>query len=148
MSLFMETTKISAEQTVSEIQKVLGKYGAKSIQVEYEGGEVKAVAFIVMVGEQRLPFMLPARWEAVHDALYKNKTNAYEDSRVMERCAHAKRVAWRQILRWVEAQMAMVQTNMVKLEEVFMPYLVVDNKGQTLFQKLENSQFLLEGPKK
>lgn len=53
----------------------------------------------------------------------------------------AKRIAWRQILRWVEAQLALVETDMVKMQEVFMPYIQVNIKGQTLYEKLEESKF-------
>ena len=53
----------------------------------------------------------------------------------------AKRVSWRQILRWVEAQLALTYTNMVKVEEVFLPYIQVNVEGQTLFEKLENNKF-------
>ena len=53
----------------------------------------------------------------------------------------AKRVAWRQLLRWVEVQLAFTRTNMVKVEEVFLPYVQVNIDGQTLFEKLENTNF-------
>ena len=52
----------------------------------------------------------------------------------------AKRIAWRQILRWVEAQLALVETGMVKIQEVFIPYMLMD-KGKTLYEKLEETQF-------
>ncbi|MDD4980682.1 MAG: hypothetical protein PHC54_05390 [Candidatus Omnitrophica bacterium] len=54
----------------------------------------------------------------------------------------AKRVAWRQILRWVEAQMALVETNMVKIQEVFMPYIQMTISGQTLYEKIEQKGFI------
>jgi peroxiredoxin family protein len=55
----------------------------------------------------------------------------------------AERVAWRILKDWVEAQMALLDIEMVKMEEIFMPY-IVDQKGQTLYEKLEQKQFLLE----
>lgn len=58
--------------------------------------------------------------------------------------AQAKRIAWRQILRWVEAQMAFVETGMVKMEEVFMPYIQV-GIDETLFDRLEGQGFRLIG---
>lgn len=146
MTLYMETTQISAEQTVGEIQRVLGRYGAKSIQVEYTGGEVSGVAFIVEIEGQRVPFVLPCRWKAVHKMML-DRMKRVRESRVGEYEAQAKRVAWRQILRWVEAQLALVQTKMVRIEEVFLPYMVIGQGGRTLFQKLEDSKFLLEAPK-
>lgn len=150
MSLFfMETTKISPEQTVGEIQQVLCRYGANAIQLEYENGGIKAVKFIVEVEGQKVPFLLPCRWKEVHTALINRKTKPRE-SREEEYILQAKRIAWRQIYRWIEAQLALVETNMVRIEEVFMPYLVVNRKGETLYEQISTNGFkgqLLEGPK-
>ena len=38
--------------------------------------------------------------------------------------------------------MALLDIQMVKFEEVFMPY-IVDKHGRTLFEKLEEQQFLI-----
>jgi len=43
--LFMETTQINPSQTVSQIQEILGKYGAVAILIEYESSEVVAISF-------------------------------------------------------------------------------------------------------
>ncbi len=55
----------------------------------------------------------------------------------------AYRVAWRNILDWVQAQMALIEIEMTKLEEVFLPYMVAKS-GKTYFETLENRQFQLE----
>ena len=48
------------------------------------------------------------------------------------------RTAWRITKDWVEAQMAIVETKMVTLPQVFLPYAVTQN-GQTVYEKiLEN----------
>jgi hypothetical protein len=46
-TLFMETTKIEPSQTVGEIQKILGQYGASAIRTDYDRGEVIAVSFTI-----------------------------------------------------------------------------------------------------
>lgn len=137
-TLFMETTKIEPEQTVAEIQRILGKYGAGAVMTEYDKGEVVAVTFKIKLAENKyLPFKLPCRWQPIHQLLCSRyKRGARIDLRIQ-----AKRVAWRQILRWIEAQMALVETNMVKIQEVFMPYLQVSITGQTFFEKLEQKGF-------
>ena len=145
----METTKISPEQTVGEIQQVLCRYGAAAIQLEYESGGIKAVKFIVDVDGQKVPFLLPCRWKEVHTALL-NRMRKARESREEEYILQAKRIAWRQIYRWIEAQLALVETNMVRIEEVFMPYLVVNKKGETLYEQMKAVEFkgqLLEAPK-
>jgi len=144
-TLFMETTNIDPSQTVGEIQKIIGQYGASAIRTDYEGGEVVAVSFTIKINNDHIPFRLPCRWEAIFEHLkLKRKRKPYKRNDT----AQAKRVAWRQILRWVEAQLALTETNMVKLHEVFMPYLLMD-KGQTIFEKFEsqNWKFQIEHKK-
>jgi hypothetical protein len=148
-AIFMETTKIEPSQTVGEIQKILGEYGASAIRTDYDNGEVVSVSFTININGDQVPFRLPCRWEAL---------KSFFDSRRKRRSGRgrpyggsvtrAKRVAWRQILRWVEAQLALTETKMAQLHEVFMPYLLVD-KGQTIFEKLEsqNWKFQLEHKK-
>jgi len=139
-TLFMETTKIEPEQTVTEIQQVLGKYGAGAILTEYDKGQITGVAFKINVNGKEIPFRLPCRWQAIHKTLsWKRKKSRYDSE---ERdIQQAKRIAWRQLLRWIEAQMALVQTDMVKIQEVFMPYIQVNLAGQTLYEKIEQSKF-------
>lgn len=146
-TLFMETTKISAGITVGQIQNVLGKYGATQILTDYEDGEVSAVSFCIQVGKNKVPFRLPCRWKAVHTFFVNRYKNSMNENQERNCVSQSKRVAWRQILRWIDAQLALVETEMVRIEEVFMPYLVVDKKGTTLYQQIAEKNFLLEAPK-
>ncbi len=150
-TLFMETTHIESSQTVGDIQKILGKYGASAIRTDYEKGEVVSVSFTIALNGDQIPFRLPCRWEAVYN-IFKARMKKHNEEFFLKReqdwIGQAKRVAWRQILRWVEAQLALTETRMTKLHEVFMPYLLVD-KGQTLFERLEsqNWRFQIEHKK-
>ena len=55
----------------------------------------------------------------------------------------AVRTAWRIVKDWVEAQMALVKTQMATTQEVFLPYAVMKD-GRTLSQHVEtNPGFLL-----
>ena len=58
----------------------------------------------------------------------------------------AYRVAWRNILDWVEAQMALLEIEMAKIEEIFLPYMV-NSIGETFFERMEQRGFLLESGK-
>lgn len=148
MTLFMETTKIPPEQTVGQIQALLGRYGASAILMEYEGGAVSAVAFKYPVNGEQIPFRLPCRWHPIRDHfINRRKNNVYDDGQIASYEAQAKRVAWRQILRWIEAQMALVDTKMVSVQEVFMPYMQIGKRGETAYELMEKKNFLLEGPK-
>ncbi len=139
-TLFMETTKIASEKTVSEIQTVLGKYGAGAILVDYDKGEVIAVSFKIIVAGQEIPFKLPCKPEAIYVILAERR--AYPKDYEEKDMEQSKRVAWRQILRWVQAQMALVETDMVKIQEVFMPYIQM-KLGHTLYEQLEKTKFTM-----
>lgn len=46
----------------------------------------------------------------------------------------AERIAWRQLFRWTQVQMAMVEMGMAATDEVFLPYLEAGDEGQSLCQ--------------
>ena len=51
----------------------------------------------------------------------------------------ATRVAWRILKDWIEAQLALLDTGMVELEEIFLPYMLQGD--QTLYQALQAGNF-------
>ena len=52
------------------------------------------------------------------------------------------RVAWRNIRDWVMAQLALYETEIIDMPQVFLPF-ATDAKGQTLYNKMLNGKFLL-----
>ena len=133
-TLFMETTKIETTRTVSELQAVLGKYGATKIVMDFVGSNVDGIAFMYpWDGEREVPFRLPCRWREIETILRQGHRRPKSNDTFEN---WARRVAWRQILRWVQAQMALVETKMVKVTEVFLPYVVMKNK-ETMFDQIE-----------
>lgn len=140
----METTKIHIGQTVAEIQQILGQYGACAVMTEYVKGDVIAVCFKVMFLDRAIPFRLPCRWDQIFKILYGRKKKGTHASGPLDSMKEqAKRIAWRQILRWVEAQMALVETDMVAIHEVFLPYMQVSISGETLADRLVANKFAL-----
>jgi len=124
------------------IQQCLAEHGVKRMINEYDNnGRISSITFSIMVNENELGVKLPARVDNVEKILYGDKklTDAQREQ--------SYRTAWANIRDWVTAQMALIDTNMVKMEEVFLPY-VVDQQGVSLFEKLEQSHFLLSDEKR
>lgn len=140
MAILNYTTTIEAYKTVSEIENILVKHKAKSIMKDYNGEAIESLSFLVDVGYNQIPIKMPAKVDECLKVLQNEKKT---NSKVKATREQAERVAWRILKDWVEAQMALLDINMVKMEEVFMPY-IVDKSGQTLFEKLEEKRFLLE----
>lgn len=147
MPLLNYTSEVDADKTIGEINKILSKMGASSVMTDYNDGIVSALSFAIDRNGQKLGFRLPCDWKPVYDVMYKDK-KAYEEHdkryahQQSERRMQAVRTSWRIVKDWIEAQMALIETNMAKTEQVFLPYLVV-GKGETLYEQLSESQFKL-----
>ena len=106
VTFYMETTKIEVDRTVAEIQMVLGRSGCCGVMTLFdENKEVSAVAFKILFLDREVAFKLPARWLPIYEELRSRVKKARKNTDA-ELQAQAKRIAWRQILRWVEAQLA------------------------------------------
>ena len=60
----------------------------------------------------------------------------------------AARVAWRIILYWLDAQLALIQANLGTLEQIFLPFCQAQD-GKTLYEQLRDrsfSDYLLPSP--
>jgi len=126
--IFMGRTEIATEKTAAEIQQVLVASGARQIVADYgPQGNINGLRFVIEAQGMLLAFALPVRVEPLVKQLRGDR-------------AQAERVAWRQLLRWVQAQMAMIEVGMVRAEEVYAPYML-QRDGRTLFELLAEAQF-------
>lgn len=143
------TTKISVDTTVHEIEKILSEHGAKKILKDYDGaGNITAVSFMVEIDGRDIPFKLPIDLNAWIALLNKAVAERSGIARRFENDAdQARRIGWRVIKDWIDAQMALVETKTVKLDQVFLPYVWDMNKDQTFYEKfVENKGKFLALP--
>jgi hypothetical protein len=132
------STKISAAQTVAEMQALLAQHGARRIGVDYDASGVpSSLDFLLATPHGQRGFSLPAsvdRMEALlqkEDAAGRLKagSRAERTSR-----AQAERVAWRVMKTWLEAQLALVATGMIDVDQALLAFLQVDAAGRTLYE--------------
>lgn len=132
------STTVDALKTVGEIQGILVAHGARSILMNYgKDGGIESLSFIVETPYGDMPIRLPINAKAVLKVL--------EEQRVPPRYANyqqAVRIAWRIVKDWVRAQMAILETEMVKMEQIFLPYMITKN-NQTLYESMVDRGFYL-----
>lgn len=122
--------------TLGQIQGQLVKHGAKKILQDYDdAGRITALSFMIDTPLGPRGIRLPANVDAVHKVLTKQKVKCDREQ--------AERVAWRIVKDWVEAQMAILESEMVQMEEIFLPYMV-SASGQTLFEAYQNNQLQID----
>lgn len=151
MGLLNYTTEVDADKTAAEIAKILSKHGASAVMTEYHPTEeyVTALSFKIRMGDKEASFRLPIDWKPVYAILTNGKSwkQSYDDKykRKMESTwrLQAVRTSWRIVKDWVEAQCALIETQMVTTGQVFLPYLIMRD-GKTLAETVaHNPQFLL-----
>ena len=151
-TLYLETTEVAPERSAADIICLLVRGGAREVAMSYDGRQkVTGLRFTIQVGPHQLLFALPARTGPVYDYLHrqvKGRGSWYDSQdQVSKLRAKAERIAWRQMLRWIQAQLAMIETGMVQTHEVFLPYL--QQGGQTLFEAfVDHSLKALPAPAK
>ena len=117
---------ITAQKSIGEIQGILVSKGAEHIFMDYKDGEPIGLSFIIKTQFGATPFRLPANIERVQAVLNKQRVRTTIPREL------ASRVAWRILKDWVRAQMAILETEMVSIEQIFLPYMEVKN-GRILF---------------
>lgn len=138
MALKNYTTTIGVHKTLGEIQQILVDHGARKVMYDYDdNGHVTNLSFSVPTPDGDRGIKLPADAQAVLEVLKqqkkagKIKTNPDYDQ--------AERTAWRIVKDWIDAQMAILEYQMVQFDEIFLPYMVND-QGQTFFQAYKQKQ--------
>lgn len=130
------TTSIKVEKTIGEIESILAKFGASKIMKEFDKeGNPESLSFIIATEHGTMPFKLPMRLEKVYSILCKSQIPKKLRSR-----EQAARIGWRILKDWVDSQMALLQIEMAKIEEILLPY-VVQKGGKTMYEMIEERGF-------
>jgi hypothetical protein len=142
-SVFMGTTAVPARASRDQIMALLIDRGAQNISQEYGLKKVVGLSFGLVTKFGPMRFDLPLRVDPIFAKLQEERRRQRE-----QHAAHdmesAERIAWRQLLRWVEVQLAMVDLGMAQDAEVFMPY-AVQQGGKTMFAMFTEQRLLGAG---
>ena len=130
-------TAVPVDRTVSQIMAILARHGASEIMTAY-GDDHQPIGLQWRTSTESGPlaFRLPVNVEAVFQLLTRSgllKTDA------AKREAQARRVAWRNVKDWIDAQMALLEAEQVRVEEIFLPYML--SGGQTLYEAMLDRGF-------
>jgi hypothetical protein len=115
---------------------LLAVSGANAIFSEFHEKVPVALSFRVKTEFGVLTFRLPTNAEGVYAVLQRSRSISPK-FRTREQAA---RMAWRIILFWLDAQLALTQAGLVEIEEVFLPYCQGQD-GKTLYEQLRDRSF-------
>ena len=135
MTIKNYTTTKTAAQTVADIQAILAKHGARQIMFDYsDDGHITCVCFTIVTSQGIQGVKLPGNTDKMPEVLRRQKIKADYQK--------AENVAWRNIKDWLDAQLAILETEMVTIDQIMLPYFVYKN-GDTAYELYHNKQLLL-----
>ncbi len=124
------TTSIPAAQSIGEIEQILLDYGALDFmkKADPETRQFSEVMFTMIVRGRKVPFRFPVNIAALADTLYQEYRRSTRNGKKPREdfAEQAYRVGWRIIKDWLHAQVSLLDTGMVQLETVMMPYILMD----------------------
>jgi hypothetical protein len=115
-SIAFYTTEVATTKTIGEIMTLLHKFKASAILTEFnDDRSIKAISFKIKTKFGEMPFHLPANVEGEW-AVLKRSANIPPKYKTPEQ---AKRVAWREVFHWLDAQVAIIESGQVVPEQIF-----------------------------
>lgn len=136
-AIHMQYTTVKPEKTIMEIKMVFDRFDVpyRQFSERREDDGSLSVFFSIMHNGTELPFKLPVNAKGLLAYAKKQRVSKIKD------LDQATKVAWRQVLRWVESQLALVQSHTVECAQVFLPYMVVDGNDNTMYDRMLATNF-------
>lgn len=139
MPLLNYTTTVPVSRTVAQIHGLLVGAAARQIGTDYDpAGQPVGVMFVTDTVAGPRAFTLPVATGRVKAVLEREKVEPRYRS-----AEHAQRVAWRIVKDWVEAQLALIRTEMVTLDQIMLPYMKAGPAGETVYELYRREQLAL-----
>jgi len=134
------TTTKGASYHLNVLQEALVSHGAVGMQMMYDGEKrISSVQFAIPFKDgKNVSFALPCEWRKFQQVLKNQKVKRWDEDE------YAYRVAWANIKDWVLAQMALYESQMVDMPQIFLPFAVNAN-GSTLYEAMMKNPSLLLG---
>lgn len=132
-------TTVSAEKSISDVERLLTTFGATAIMKEYyTDGRCRALMFRIGLAG----YKIPVNDEGVKKCLWIGRRTSRVNG-LRSREEQAYRVAWRIIKDWVHSQLSIVKSGQASTEEVLLAYMF-DGK-RTLYQAYTQGALQIEG---
>jgi|WetSurMetagenome_2_1015567.scaffolds.fasta_scaffold266443_2 hypothetical protein len=145
-----KSSKMKIQDIIAKITARLIQADANNIRQETSNQQVVGIYFTLDINGTTIQFKLPAKSEAVINAMLKDiktKPHHAKYNEMVDRVKEQGEVtAWKILLDWVEVQLTMIQTESVEAAEIFLPFAYNPTLDKTLFQIMKSdskAMFLL-----
>lgn len=130
--------KLGAGAYLTQIQDALVAHGAVGMQMMYDTDRrISSLQFALPFKDgKNISFALPCEWRKFQQVLINQNAHRCNDDE------YAYKVAWANLKDWVLAQMALYETEIVTMPQIFLPF-AVDHSGRTFYEIASSTGLLL-----
>ena len=141
MGTYARDTKVPAERSRGEIEKILARYGADQFGYGIRSAEA-------MIGfrlhDRQVQFHLPLPTPNDEEFQLDHRKNERSEGQRIRLCEQSTRQRWRALALAIKAKLEEVESGISSFETVFLSYLVVPGSGgktvaQTVLPELEQA---------
>lgn len=156
-------TSSQVSSSKSELDRILRRYGATGLSVHQtfsDAGDALGVSVSFILPDslakdaQKVPVSIPIEVRRVYDALYERPTRYaqkenglwdhifYPKGYDSKKLAQAERVAWRNVVLWVDAALSAAAVGFQTITEAFFAHAVVqvDGRNTRMIEVIETLQ--------
>lgn len=148
------TTKTPIGNSKAEVERILQRYGAHgfSVSQNYAAGTV-LVSFIVPnspeKGAPAVPVKLPIEILRVFQALYPTNSRGIATAWTVDEAMapnnekawkHAERVAWRNLVLWIDAALSAAVAGLQTITEAFFAHAILSGDGRRAIDVAESGE--------
>jgi hypothetical protein len=153
---FVKSADTTSQVTSSkaELEKMLRRYGAVGFSVAHDYAEYRVVISLILPDRPgkdspRVPVKLPVNIRHVYDALYGRplKYDYKEHKHVFnptgyetKKLEQAERVAWRNLVLWVDAALSAATVGLQTITEAFFAHAIGGVNGERMIEVVEQAQ--------
>lgn len=137
MNIKNYTTKVPANRSIENIEKLLMQFGATNIMKEVDNGRVTSISFLVKIDTVPFAFKLPAEVKAI----YKWLKEKYPKSNVNTLWAKAERIAWKHQHEWTHIQFTSIELSQIEKMQALLPYIFDPATGKTFYERIKDNKF-------
>jgi len=134
------SSSVKPSDSLGKIQGLLAEHGAHQVSMDYLGGKPIALTFRMWVNDVQVRFRLTVDVDGMLRAMKKDKKVPNSNCNYEQ----AERTAWKNKFEWIHLQMAEIEAEQAKIEQLLLGYAVTP-KGETLFEAIQGNHKLLEG---
>jgi hypothetical protein len=135
------TTVIDPVKTAHECASMLARHHAREIRTTWQGGSPAGLEFAFDTEFGPMTFVMPVNVDGTRLALQRASRAGVIPVRYTS-AEHAQRVAWRVAHDWLKVQLATVESGMITVEQVMLPWARTgyDGSGPTVWDAFTEQQ--------